>query len=142
MKKSGERLQMFFSAKNFQTGYNRYINTIFSTLLHKFEINTVIKKHLSYHIICSGLYLLFESLNIPVNIWGFKMLLRITRNAYTKIRFLCIRDILQIITPIHILNLFYQFNGIFVCRAIRMHRNLSPGIVSSYGQYIMNTQIV
>src|SRR6056297_1839186 len=123
MKKSGERLQMFFSAKNFQTGYNWYINTIFSTLLHKFEINTVIKKHLSYYIICSGLYLLFESLNIPINIWGFKMFL-------------------QIITPIHILNLFYQFNGIFVCCSIRMHWNLSSGIVTSNGQYIMNTQIV
>src|SRR6056297_224678 len=129
---------MFFIAKNFQTRNNRYVNSISAALLYKVEIYTVIKKHLSYYIICTGSYLLFQSLNIPVQIWCFKMFFRITRNAYTKIRLLCIRDILQIITPIHILNLFYQFNGIFVCCSIRMHWNLSSGIVTSNGQYIMD----
>ena len=98
---------MIVRGHHFQTGNDWNGDSFRPGFLDKMEVDFVVKKHLRNDIIGPFIHLFFQFFDVPAQIGGFDMFLRVAGYAYTKICFLGILEFFEVDSFVHSLDLLH-----------------------------------
>lgn len=138
---AGDIDELLLGGDGLEAGYDGYGDAFFTAGFDKLEIFLVVVKHLCDDVLCACVDLVFEVLEVGLEIGCFEMLLGIACYADAEVGRIAIAEVvLEVDTFVHIADLAHEVDGVLMAALLGCEDGLALHGVATQGEYIVHAE--